>query len=95
MPLNFLQERVLEIFKTIQIKILEEVELQIIDFFLVTGIVLLEPTNGSYLDDTVLNGQSPSNRRIVFKRINFSFLRVLDTLGGEYKDVSRFRAVTL
>ena len=58
---------------------------------------IVGPTNGSYLDDldAILNGQSLSNRWIVFERISFSFLRVLDTLGGEYKDISRFMAVAL
>ena len=57
----------------------------------------VQPLNGCYLVDldVLLNGKSLSNRRVIFERMCFSFLRVLTTLGDEYKDMTQLLAVVL
>ena len=56
-----------------------------------------QPLKGSYLADLdfLLNGQLLSNRRMVFERMGFSFLRVLDTFGDEYEDLIQLLAVSV
>ena len=57
----------------------------------------VQPINGCYLSDldVLLSGKSLSNQRTVFERLVFSFLRVLITLGDEYKDIIQLLAVAL
>ena len=45
--------------------------------------------------DVLLSGESLSNRRTVFERIGYSFLRVLATLGDKYEDMIQLLAVAL
>ncbi len=56
-----------------------------------------QPVKGDYLTDldSLLNGQLLSNRRMVFERMGFSFLRVLDTFGDEYEDMIQLLAVSV
>ena len=56
-----------------------------------------QPINSCYLADfdVLLTGESLSNRRTVFERIGFSFLRVLATLGDKYEDMIQLLAVAL
>lgn len=56
-----------------------------------------EPIRGSYLADldTLLQGQSLSNKRTVFERLAFSFLRVLTTFGDKYIDMISLFVTTL
>lgn len=57
----------------------------------------VQPINGCYLSDldVLLSGKSLSNQRTVFERLSFSFLRVLTTLGDEYKNIIQLLAVAL
>ncbi|KAL9045088.1 MAG: hypothetical protein Q9214_001826 [Letrouitia sp. 1 TL-2023] len=56
-----------------------------------------QPINSCYLADfdVLLTGESLSNRRTVFERIGFSFLRILATLGDKYEDIIQLLAVAL
>ncbi len=56
-----------------------------------------QPVKGGYLADLdfLLNGQLLSNRRMVFERMGFSFLRVLDTFGDEYEDMIQLLTVSV
>lgn len=57
----------------------------------------VQPTNGSYLADfdAVMNGEPLSNERVVFERMLFSFLRVLDTFIEDCQDIRQFLATVL
>ena len=50
----------------------------------------LQPMNGCYLADmnVLLSGRSLSNQRAVIERMCYASLRVLDTLPGDYKNMS-------
>lgn len=56
-----------------------------------------QPAKGGYLADLnfLLNGQLLSNRRVVFERMGFSFLRVLDTFGNKYKDMVQLLTLSI
>lgn len=57
----------------------------------------IQPINGCYVADlaVLLRGMSLSNRRTVFERIAFSFLRVLTALSDEYEDMIQLLALAL
>ena len=56
---------------------------------------IVQPFNDCYLVDldVLLNDKYLSNRRAVFERMKFSFLRILIILDDEYEDMTRLLAV--
>ena len=56
-----------------------------------------QSVKGDYLTDLdfLLNDQLLSNRRMIFERMGFSFLRVLDTFENEYENMIQLLAVSV
>ena len=56
-----------------------------------------QPIQGFYLADldALLKGQSLSNKRTIFERLAFSFLRVATSLGDNYIDIIQLFVTTL
>jgi len=45
--------------------------------------------------DFLLNGQLLSNRRVIFERMSFSFLRILDIFENEYENMIQLLVVSV
>ncbi len=56
-----------------------------------------QPVKGGYLADLnfLLNGQDLSNTRMIFEKMGFSYLRVLDTFEDMYEDMVQLLAVSV
>ena len=58
---------------------------------------IVQLINDCYLFDlnVLLSGKSLNNQRIIFERLNFSFLRILIILDDEYKDMIQLLVIAL